>query len=210
MEIITTSSDEKSKSKSKLKSQGKRKWSSKKPKSAVNVETETSDEAVSPKKRGPLPPLALSKQVGCRVNKWGEDLCAVIDYRNCRNIHPRELEGINTNDKSDYVNQMCHDQSLGLNIHNAAEMKKRYKHSDVKSDKVKLECLRELMHAPMCKEKDAKVRFVVECFVYPKTKQRIIKGDEDRYNSQGTSGSSVHWASASTSSGRRKRCASTW
>ena len=40
------------------------------------------------------------------------------------------------------------------------------------------------MHAPMCKEKDAKVRFVVECFVHPKTKQRIVKGDEDRYNSQ--------------------------
>ena len=82
------------------------------------------------------------------------------------------------------MNQMCHDQSLGLNIYDAAKMKKRYKLSTVKSDQVKYVCLEELMHTPMCKEKDAKVHFVVECFVHPKTKQRITKGDEDGYNSQ--------------------------
>ena len=169
VEIPLSSSDEGT-SKSKTKSGGKRKQSSKKP-----VETKTSDEAVSPKKQGPLPPLTLRKQIGCCANKWGEDLRAVIDYRGRHNIYPKELDGkVNANDESDYINQMSRDETLGLNIHDAQEMKKRYKFSKVKSDQVKYERLKDLIHAPMCKEKDAKVRFVVECFIHLKTKQRIV------------------------------------
>ena len=183
VEILSSSSDEGT-AKSKSKSSGKRKQSSKKPNSAATVDTETSDEAVSPKKHYPLPLLTLSKQIGRCANKWGEDRHTVIAYQGHCNIYPRELEGINANDESDYVNQMCHDQSLGLNIHDAAEMKKRYKLSTVKSDQVKYDRLKELMHTPMCKEKDTKVRFVVKCFIYLKTKQWITKGDEHGYNSQ--------------------------
>ena len=139
VEIPPSSSNEGT-SKSKTKSGGKRKQSSKKPKSAATVETDTSDEAVSPKKHGPIPPLALSKQIGHCTNKWGKDLRAVIDYWGRRNIYPKELDGkVNANDESDYINQMSRDETLGLNIHDAQEMKKRYKFSKVKSDRVKYE-----------------------------------------------------------------------
>ena len=184
VEILSSSSDE-STSKSKAKSGGKRKRLSKKPKSVATVETETSDEATSPKKHGPLPPLTINKQIGHCENKWHEDLHAVIDYWGHCNIYSGELEGkVNANDELDYINQMAHDETLGLNIYNAKAMKKRYKASKVNSDRIKYERLRDLMNTHMCKEKDAKVRFVVECFVHPKTKQRIAKGDENGFNSQ--------------------------
>ena len=182
VEILSSSKE--GASKSKAKSNSKKKWSSKKPKSAATVDADMSDKVVSPKKHGPLPPLALNKQAGHHEDKWCEDLCTVIDYRGHHNIYPHELDGVNANDESDYINQMSHDETLGLDIHDAHAMRKRSKASTVKSDRVKYERLKDLMHAPMCKEKDAKVLYVVECFVHLKTKQQIVKGDEDGYNSQ--------------------------
>ena len=181
---VSSSSDEGT-NKAKTKSGGKRKRSSKKPKSAATVETEMSDKATSPKKHSPLPPLAINKQAGHHENKWCEDLRAVKDYRGRRNIYSKELNReVNANDESDYIKQMAHDESLGLNIYDVKAIKKWYKAREVNSDRVKYEQLKELMGTPMCKEKDAKVLYLVECFVHPKTKQCIAKGDENGFNSQ--------------------------
>ena len=153
------------------------------------MDSDSSDNGGSINKKGtqskaPLPCEALLKWDSRCANKWELDLQVLKEYRKCKDIYLQDLKGPNFSNQSDYIHQMMADDGLGLNIITSKAVYTRLKNSKSNVDKVNKGKLKEVVQHEIILKSGAKMEFLLECFIYPKTKPRIPNNDENGYYSQ--------------------------
>ena len=167
----------------------KRKWTSKKQKSdALVTDSDSSDEEGSSKKgtsaKRPLQSKALLKQNSHHAKKLENNLHAVNNYRESKGIYSQDLKEPNFSNQLDYIRLMVADESLKFNIHETQKIYNCLKASTSTMDISNRRKLREVARKDIVSKSSASMEFLVECFVYPKTKTRIPKDEKNGYNSQ--------------------------
>ena len=119
----------------------------------------------------------------CRRDKWASDSPLVIRYHQRRAISMHHLpEGRNYDDHTDYIHQLMHQETLGVNIKSLDDRIQELKGLTSSHHVGLLAALKEWQGKQMGKS-GITPQYVVKAFVEPVSQRKIVKRHDDHWHS---------------------------
>ena len=119
----------------------------------------------------------------CRRDKWASDSPLAIGYRQRRAISIHRLpEGRNYDDHTDYIRQLMHQESLGVNIKSLDDRIQELEGLTSSHHVGLLAALKEWKGKHMGKS-DVAPQYIVKAFVEPVSQRKIVKCHDDHWHS---------------------------